>query len=109
MCPGGFDVYGFTHAGTHAIGKNASYHYYDDRPVNSDTDNLPRSAELLTRLAEDQGECMNLNAPADPHSSLYRLPNYTLPIADVVSDGIRHRRTSEFYWGLAREFQRLCV
>ena len=109
VCPMGFDVYGFTHAGTRDIGNNASYHYYDDRPVNPDTDNLPRSAELLTRLSENQGDCMTLNAPGAHHSSLYHLPNYTLAISDVVSDGIRHRRTSEFYWGLAREFQRLCM
>ena len=72
-CPNGVDVYGVTHAGTRRFSKGSSYHYYDQRRVDSNADDL-RTAQLLTRLANQQGECLRLHASAvDAH------PEFALP------------------------------
>lgn len=74
-CPNGVDVYGVTHNGTRYFGRESSYHYYDDQRVNPTADNLPQTAWLLTRLANQQGECLRLHTPSvvDAHDE-FQLP-----------------------------------
>lgn len=91
LCPNGMDVYGMSHNNTQEFGRNAPYHYYDHHQVDSGTDNLPYTAYLLARLAEQQSECLRLHVPSEayPVEAVPRAAN--VPVRDPLVDTLRHK------------------
>ena len=90
-------MYGVTHAGTRHFGNGSSYHYYDERRVNSGADDLSRTAQLLTRLADQQGECLRLHTPSavDAHAE-FVLPTTLSPVDEWI-DEVQDTQSAEYY------------
>jgi hypothetical protein len=98
LCPNGLTVYGVTHGKVLSILPNSSYHYYDERKLETGVHSMSKNIQLLDRLEKNQGSCLNMRDDTNA-TSLYMadtLRNKTL-VQDPMSDNVGHSQTPEFY------------
>ena len=89
LCPRGATAFGFTHRATRAMRLGEPYHYYDNRTLNSVSDDLESFAAALSRMADAEPQCLRLHVPAATGDApVASGPASPRPIVDPLVDGI---------------------